>query len=77
MSEKELMNDGMEGTITVYDVSSKGLSTKTKLLLGGLGVGILICVGVKVRQVIKKRKENVIVEEQTEVHTKNSNKSEK
>lgn len=72
MSEKDLMNETMEGSYVISEVPT---SKNTLIKLAGAGLVIAAGVGV-IMYIKKKRKANQMVEVE-EVHTKNSSKSEK
>lgn len=72
MSEKEIMNETMEGS---YAISEVGSSRSTMLKFAGIGLVVAIVAG-GVMYYRKKRKANQMIDVE-EVHTKNSSKSEK
>ena len=73
MSEKEAINETMEGAMELVEVPTTG-NTLAKVAI----TGTLILVGVAVVMYIrKKRKANAVEAEVVEVKTKNSNKNEK
>ena len=73
MSEKEAINETMEGTMELVEVPTTG-NTLAKVAI----VGAVVAAGVAVVMYIrKKRKANAVEAEVVEVKTKNSNKNEK
>ena len=73
MSEKEVINETMEGAMELAEVPTTG-NTLAKVTI----TGTLILVGVAVVMYIrKKRKANAVEAEVVEVQTKNSSKTEK
>lgn len=73
MSEKDLVNETMEGTVELVEMPTSGV-TLGKVVL----VGTIVAAGVAVAMYIrKKRKANVAEAEVVEVKPKNSNKTEK
>ena len=73
MSEKEAINETMEGAMELVEVPTTG-NTLAKVAI----TGTLILVGVAVVMYIrKKRKANAVEAEVVEVQTKNSKKTEK
>ena len=72
MSEKEIMNETMEGS---YAISEVGSSRSTMIKIAGAGILVAVVVG-GVMYFRNKKKANQMIEVE-EIHTKNSNKSEK
>lgn len=73
MSENEVINETMEGSMELVEVPTTG-NTLAKVAI----TGTLIIVGVAVVMYIrKKRKANAVEAEVVEVQTKNSRKTEK
>lgn len=72
MSEKEIMNETMEGS---YAISEVGSSKSTMIKIAGAGILVAVIVG-GVMYFRNKKKANQMIEVE-EIHTKNSSKSEK
>ena len=77
MSENDVMNETMEGTMDLVEVPTTG-NTLAKVAIVGTVVGTVVaaCVAV-VMYIRKKRKTNAVEAEVVEVKPKNSNKTEK
>ena len=73
MSEKDVMNETMEGTMDLVEVSTTG-NTLAKVAIAGAVVAAGVAVVMYIR---KKRKANAVEAEDVEVQTKNSSKTEK
>ena len=73
MSEKDVMNETMEGTMDLVEVATTG-NTLTKVAIAGAVVAVGVAVVMYIR---KKRKSNAVEAEVVEVQTKNSSKTEK
>ena len=73
MSEKEAINETMEGTMELVEVPTTG-NTLAKVAIAGAVVAAGVAVVMYIR---KKRKANAVEAEVVEVKTKNSNKNEK
>lgn len=73
MSEKDVMNETMEGTMELVEVPTAG-NTLAKVAIAGAVVAAGVAVVMYIR---KKRKANAVEAEVVEVQTKNSSKSEK
>ena len=73
MSEKEVINETMEGTMDLVEVPTAG-NTLAKVAIAGAVVAAGVAVVMYIR---KKRKTNTVEAEVVEVKTKNSNKNEK
>ena len=73
MSEKEAINETMEGAMELVEVPTTG-NTLAKVTIAS----ILVAAGVAIVMYIRnKRKANAVEAEIVEVKTKNSNKNEK
>ena len=72
MSEKDVMNETMEGTMELVEVPTIG-NTLAKVAIAGA----VVAAGVAVVMYIRKKRKANTVEEVVEVQTKNSSKSEK
>ena len=73
MSEKDVINETMEGTMDLVEVPTAG-NTLVKVAMAG----VIITAGVAIAMYIrKKRKAKVVETEVAEVKTKNSSKTEK
>ena len=70
MSEKDVMNETMEGTMDLVEVPTTG-NTLAKVAIAGA----VIAAGVAVVMYIRKKKKANAVEEVAEVQTKNSSKT--
>ena len=73
MSEKDVMNETMEGTMDLVEVPTTG-NTLPKVAIAGAVVAAGVAVVMYIR---KKRKANAVEAEVVEVKTKNSSKTEK
>ena len=73
MSEKEVINETMEGAMELVEVPTTG-NTLSKVAIAGAVVAFGVAVVMYIR---KKRKANAVEAEVVEVKTKNSNKNEK
>ena len=73
MSEKDVMNETMEGTMDLVEVPTTS-NTLAKVAIAGAVVAAGVAVVMYIR---KKRKANAIEAEVVEVQTKNSSKTEK
>ena len=73
MSEKDVMNETMEGTMELVEVPTAG-NTLAKVAIAGAVVVAGVAVAMYIR---KKRKANAVEAEVVEVKTKNSSKTEK
>lgn len=73
MSEKDVMNETMEGTMDLVDTSTTG-NTLAKVAIAGAVVAAGVAVVMYIR---KKRKANAVEAEVVKVQTKNSSKTEK
>ena len=73
MSENEVINETMEGSMELVEVPTTG-NTLAKVAIAGAVVAAGVAVVMYIR---KKRKANAIEAEVVEVKTKNSNKNEK
>ena len=73
MSEKEAINETMEGAMELVEVPTTG-NTLAKVAIAGAVVAAGVAVVMYIR---KKRKANAVEAEVVEVKTKNSNKNEK
>ena len=74
MSEKEAINETMEGAMELVEVPTTG-NTLSKVVI--TGVVIAAASVALVMYIRKKRKANAVEAEVVEVKTKNSNKNEK
>lgn len=70
MSEKDVMNETMEGTMDLVEVPTTG-NTLAKVAIAG----VVIAAGVAVVMYIRKKRKANAVEEVAEVQTKNSSKT--
>ena len=70
MSEKDVMNETMEGTMDLVEVPTTG-NTLAKVAIAGA----VIAAGVAVVMYIRKKRKANAVEEVAEVQTKNSSKT--
>ena len=73
MSEKDVMNETMEGTMDLVEVPTTG-NTLAKVAIAG---SVLAAVVALVMYIREKRKTNAVEAEVVEVKPKNSNKTEK
>ena len=73
MSENEVINETMEGSMELVEVPTTG-NTLSKVAIAGAVVAAGVAVVMYIR---KKRKSNAVEAEVVEVKTKNSNKNEK
>ena len=73
MSENEVINETMEGSMELVEVPTTG-NTLAKVAIAGAVVAAGVAVVMYIR---KKRKANAVEAEVVEVKTKNSNKNEK
>lgn len=73
MSEKDVMNETMEGTMDLVEVSTTG-NTLAKVAIAGAVVAAGVAVVMYIR---KKRKANAVEAKVVKVQTKNSSKTEK
>ena len=73
MSEKDVMNETMEGTMDLVEVPTTS-NTLAKVAIAGAVVAAGVAVVMYIR---KKRKANAVEAEVVEVQTKNSSKTEK
>ena len=72
MSEKEAINETMEGAMELVEVPNNNTLAKVTIA----GTLVLVCVAV-VMYFRNKKKSNTVESEVVEVKTKNSNKNEK
>ena len=70
MSEKDVMNETMEGTMELVEVPTTG-NTLAKVAIAGA----VVAAGVAVVMYIRKKRKANAVEEVAEVQTKNSSKT--
>lgn len=70
MSEKDVMNETMEGTMDLVEVPTTG-NTLAKVAIAGA----VVAAGVAVVMYIRKKRKANAVEEVAEVQTKNSSKT--
>ena len=73
MSEKDVMNETMEGTMDLVEVPTTS-NTLAKVAIAGAVIAAGVAVVMYIR---KKRKANAVEAEVVEVKPKNSNKTEK
>ena len=73
MSENNVMNETMEGTMDLVEVPTTG-NTLVKVAIAG---SVLAAVVALVMYIREKRKTNAVEAEVVEAKTKNSNKTEK